>query len=82
MAVWDISGIIMIKDPGDPEAFLAGMWQAVDDIYRSVNLDDSLDGSACAATLTQISRPSIDAFISDGSVDFGFITFNVTAEEF
>jgi len=79
---YDIAGIVMVKDPGDPTAFLGSLWTAVDDIYDSVNSDDTLNGSACVAYITNISRPSIDAFISTGDADFGFITFGVRAQVF
>jgi len=79
---YDIAGIVMVKDPGDPTAFLGSLWTAVDDIYNSVNSDDTLNGTACAANITNISRPSIDAFLNDGNTDYGFITFGVRAEVF
>ena len=55
LRTWDISGIVLVKDPGNPLAFLAKMWDAVDDIYDSINSDDTLDGTACAAMVTRIS---------------------------
>lgn len=79
---YDITGIVMIKDPGDAKTFLAKLWQACDDVYDSINHDDTLNGTACAAYVSTISRPSIDAFISDGNIDYGFINFSVTAEIF
>jgi len=79
--VWDIAGVVMVKDPGDPTAFLGAMWTAVDDIFNSINHDDTLNGTAEVATLRTISRPSIDAFFTDGNVDWGYITFSVEALE-
>ena len=78
---WEVFGILMVKDPGDAVTFLAKLWTGVDDIFNSVNADDSLDNTCEEAYISEISRPSIDAFISDGSVDWGFITFNVRATE-
>ena len=52
-----------------------------DDIEQSINSDDTLDGKAMAAHITLMSRPSIDAFITDGDVDWGYITFALEATE-
>jgi hypothetical protein len=79
--IWEIAGIVMVKDPGDPTAFLGRLWTACDDIYASINSDDTLDGAAVAAMIRTISRPSIDAFIDAGGTVFGYITFTVKAEE-
>lgn len=78
----DISGIVMVKDPGDPTLLLGLLWQAADDIFASVNLDDTLNNTCEAAYISSISRPSIDSFITSGDVDFGFITFSVAATEY
>ena len=79
--IWEQSGVVMVKDPGDPQALLGNLWTACDDIYNSVNADDTLGGAADAAMITSISRPSIDAFIDAGGVVLGFITFTVRAQE-
>ena len=79
--IWEISGIVMVKDRGDPTAFLGALWTACDDIYASVNSDDTFDSTAIAGMIRTISRPSIDSFIDAGGVIFGFITFTVRAEE-
>jgi len=79
--LWEISGVVMVKDPGDPRVLLGNLWTACDDIYNSVNADDTLGGAADAAMITSISRPSIDAFIDAGGVVLGFITFTVRAQE-
>jgi len=78
---WEIAGMVIVKDPGNPTCLLGALWTACDDIYASVHRDDTLNGAAQAATVTRISRPSMDAFISDGNVDWGYINFSVTAEE-
>ena len=78
---WTIAGIGMVKDKGDPKILLGGLWQMCDDIEQSINSDDTLDGKAMAAHITLMSRPSIDAFITDGDVDWGYITFALEATE-
>jgi len=80
--VWDMAGWVLVKDPGNPRAFLSSLWTAVDDIYESVNSDDTLAGTACAARITRVSRPSVDTFVEMGGMDFGVVEFNVQAEEF
>jgi len=80
--IWDIAGMVLVKDPGTATDFLGKLWQACDDIYASINADDTLDGTAQVANITMISRPSIDSFIAGEGADFGFITFGVTAEEY
>ena len=79
---WDISGMVFVKDEGNPETLLSRMWIACDDIYDSVNADDTLNGTADAAMITRISRPSIDAFVTDGNTDWAFIEFSVAAVEY
>jgi hypothetical protein len=79
--LWDISGVVMVKDPGDPTALLGNLWTACDDIYNSINSDDTLGGAADAAMVISISRPGIDAFIDSGNNVYGFITFTVRAQE-
>lgn len=78
---WSIAGIGMVKDPGDPRALLAGLWTIADDIEGAVHADDTLNGAAMAAHITLMSRPSIDAFVSDGNTDWGYITFAIEATE-
>ena len=80
--IWDIAGMVLVKDPGTATDFLGKLWQACDDIYTSINADDTLNGAAQAANITMISRPSIDSFIAGEGADFGFITFGVIAEEY
>src|SRR3990167_386767 len=82
MLTYSIFGLVLVKDQGDPTALLANMWTAADDIYNSVNRDDTLGGAACAAYIAEISRPSIDSFISNGQHDFGYLTFRVDAQIF
>ena len=79
--IWEIAGVVLVKDPGNPTAFLGNLWTACDDIYNSVNADDTLNGAAMAAMVTAISRPSMDAFIDTGDNIFGFISFTVRAQE-
>jgi hypothetical protein len=71
----------MVKDKGDPRALLGNLWQMCDDIYESIHSDTTLDGKAEASHITLMSRPSIDSFITDGEVDWGYITFAVEATE-
>ncbi|MHA2135272.1 MAG: hypothetical protein ACW99J_15535 [Candidatus Thorarchaeota archaeon] len=78
---WTIAGIGMVKDKGDPRVLLGDLWKMCDDIYDSVNSDDTLDGKAMTSHITLMSRPSIDAFITDGDVDWGYITFALEATE-
>lgn len=78
---WSIAGIGLVKDKGDPRELLAGMWQMCDDLYDAIDADDTLDGSCMASHITLMSRPSIDAFVSDGEIDWGYITFALEATE-
>jgi hypothetical protein len=80
--VWEIAGMVLVKDPGNPLSLLSSMWTACDDIYASVHADDTLGGAAQVAGIVNISRPSMDSFITDGNVDWGYINFAVRAEEF
>ncbi len=78
---WTIAGIGMVKDKGDPRILLGNLWTLCDDIYSAVGADDTLDESCMASHITLMSRPSIDAFVSDGNVDWGYITFAIEATE-
>ena len=78
---WSIAGIGLVKDVGNPQELLGRMWQMCDDIYDSINVDDTLNGSCMASHITLMSRPSIDAFVSDGEIDWGHITFAIEATE-
>ena len=80
METWEIIGILLIKDTGNPEKLLGDLWQGADDIFDAVDVDHTLDGNACIARITAISRPSIDAFVTQGDQDFGFLTFEVEAQ--
>jgi hypothetical protein len=77
---WDIAGTVLVKDPGDPRAFLGNIWTGMSDIYNSINSDDTLNGTAAIAYMSRISRPT-GAFLSDGTTDWAFIEFNIKAEE-
>jgi hypothetical protein len=79
---WDIAGMVLVKDPGNPTCLLGALWTACDDIYNSVHRDDTLNGTAQVSSVVSISRPSMDSFITDGNVDWGYINFSVRAEEF
>lgn len=78
---WDMTGVVLVKDPGDPRVLLGSLWTAVDDIFDSVNSDDTFGGAVEEAHITGISRPGIDSFFTTGDVDFGYITFGVRAYE-
>jgi len=78
---WTIAGIGMVKDQGDPRALLGNLWTMSDDIFESIDSDDTLDGKALASHITLLSRPSIDSFINDGEMDWGYITFALEATE-
>ena len=45
---WEIYGMGFVKDQGNPKALLGNLWVMVDDIYDSVNSDDTLNGSVLA----------------------------------
>jgi len=77
----EIYGMGFVKDQGNPKALLGNLWVMVDDIYDSVNSDDTLNGSVLAAHVATISRPSVDSFIEAGTATFGFITFVVKGTE-
>lgn len=81
-ATWNIAGMVLVKDPGSPTLFLGRLWTAYDDIFDSVNSDDTLDGKVEAAHISAISRPSPDAFIEGEGADYGFINFVVTGVEY
>ena len=78
---WDFTGVVLVKDPGDPRTLLGNLWVAVDDIFSSVNSDDTFGGVVEEAHIVSISRPSIDSFFTTGNVDFGYVTFSVRAYE-
>ena len=78
---WQIAGLIFVKDPGDPTAWLGNLWTAYDDIFTSVDRDDSLNGQAFEAHISTISRPDPDAFYRLNSVDYAVIKFSVEAVE-
>ena len=79
---WEIAGMLFVKDPGNPTCLLGALWTACDDILAAVHRDDTLNGAAQVSGVTAISRPSIDSFVSDGSTDWGYISFTVRAEDF
>ena len=78
---YDIQGVVFVKDPGDPKAWLANLWTASDDIFNSVNLDDSLNGQIQAAHVTTRGRPDPDTFYRLNDIDYAGIRFSVRAVE-
>lgn len=78
---WTIAGIGMVKDRGDPRALLGDLWTLCDDLVDAIDADDTLDGQCMTSNITLLSRPSIDSFVNDGEVDWGFITFAIEAIE-
>ena len=80
--IWELSGMVFVKDPGAPTCLLGALWTACDDILEAVHRDDTLNGAAQVAMVSAISRPSPDSFVTDGSTDWGYISFTVRAEEF
>ena len=80
--LWSITGKVFVKDVGNAKTMLGNLWTACDDIYESVNSDDTLNTSCDAARITSISRPSMDTFVTDGNIDWAFIDFEVIAEEY
>ena len=80
MENWSITGILLVKDQGNPEQLLGDLWRGADDLFDAINADNTLDGNACMSRITAISRPSIDAFVTAGDHDFGFLTFDVEAQ--
>lgn len=78
----NIFGVVMVKDTGNPTQLLADMWTAVDDIYNSVNSDDTLNGAVKSAYIAEISRPSIDSFIEGQGQNWGYLTFRVVGQEY
>ena len=80
MENWSITGILLVKDMGNPKQLLGDLWQGADDLFDAIDVDSTLDGNACMARITEISRPSIDAFVTAGDQDFGFLTFEVEAQ--
>ena len=81
MRSWRFNGILLIKDRGDPTLLLGDLWKGADDLYSALSGDDTFNGTACAGNLESISRPSIDAFVEAGGLDFGFLTFSILASE-
>lgn len=79
---YDIVGFIFVKDPGDPTTWLGSLWTACDDIFNSVNRDDTLNGQADAAHISAISRPDVDLYYTLKDTDYAVIRFTVKATEY
>ena len=80
--VWEIYGMGFVKETaGDSRTLLGNLWTLADDIFNSVNSDDSLNNSVLAAHVATISRPSVDSFIETGGGILGFLTFVVRGTE-
>ena len=77
----DIAGRVFIKDTGDSTTFMAKLWQAVDDIFDSIDADDTLGGTCVAAMIVRMGRPSMDEFLEGEGGIFGYIDFAVQAGE-
>ena len=80
MEIWSVTGILLVKDTGDSKKLLGDLWQGSDDIFDAIDADNTLDGNACMSRITSISRPSIDAFVTQGDQDFGFLVFELEAQ--
>jgi len=76
---WGIVGEVYVKDTGDPIGFAGRNWQAVDDLWTTLNKDGTLAGAADNAWVPQID------FIGEGrdvhGQLFGVIRFTVIAEK-
>ena len=79
---WDIVGYVFVKDPGSALTWLEQLWTAVDDIFNSVNRDDSLNGQAAGAYIATISRPDPDQFYRLRGIDYATLKFTVRATEY
>jgi hypothetical protein len=75
-------GRVFVKDTGAPCKLLGDLWTAADDLFASINADDSLSGMAEAAMVVSFGRPAIDSFVTDGSIDWSYIDFTVRGEEY
>jgi len=76
---YEISGYVFVKDPGDPTLLLGRLWTACDDIFGSVNRDDSLGGAVQAAHIATIGRPDPDLFYTLNGVAYAPVRFTVYA---
>lgn len=79
--VWDIAGIAFVKDMGNARDLLGRMWTVIDDLDTTINADDTLSGTACAAYLSDIGRPSADTFYEYQGTLYGFVTFSILAQD-
>lgn len=78
---WDIAGRGYIKFDGDATDLLSRTWQMHDDIYNTVNKDDSLQGTATAAMVKSFNF-NPDVAVDAAGALWGVINFRIVAEEF
>lgn len=76
---WTISGTLYIKW-SDPTRMLSQAWQGMDDIYNTISKDDTLQSSACAAQVSDISFDKRFTVRKDGN-EYLPIEFEIEAEE-
>jgi len=78
---WDIAGRGYIKFDGDATGLLSKVWQIHDDIFGTVNKDDTLQGSACAAAVKSLNF-NPDVAVDAAGALWGVVNFRIVAEEF
>ena len=78
---WEIAGMLLIKDPGNPIEFLTKIWDGVDDIFDAIVADETLGGVAETTTIAGIDRGDPDSYYNDGGVDWAYLNFRVICQE-
>lgn len=78
---WGITGVLYVKDTGDPKRTLSNVWKGVDDLYSTFAQDNSLQGNAAAAQLTRITHAA-GQFIEAGGALWAQVRWTLVADEF
>lgn len=77
---WGITGQVWVKEINDPVTFNGRIWQAHDDLYNTIQKDNSLNNTCQNARVTQMQ------FIADGNdkegQHWGVVQFTIVAEMF
>ena len=78
---WRIGGTVWIREDGNPQTILGGIWRAYDDIYNTIRKDNTLGGTCDRAMLTDIST-TLNRFQESGGHVWKPVDWVVIADEF
>jgi hypothetical protein len=80
LPTWDLTGEVYVRFTGDSPAFLSKIWQAIDDVHKTVKKDRTLGGNVSHAWVTKFIYNVNEGYDMAGK-DYGVVRFKVEVTE-